>query len=75
MKIGDLVTIDNHCAPPELYGLGIITEITLSNGETGEPLRALVYWAGSCDWKGERVNPRTGNCAVKFLHKVKVNEF
>ena len=71
MKIGDLVTIDNHCAPPELYGLGIVTEI-ISRDETGSPLRAKVYWSGSKDWKGERVNPRTGNCAVRFLHKAEV---
>ena len=72
MQTGDLVTIDKHCAPPELYGLGIITEIILSNGETGEPLRAKIWWSGSCDWKGEKVHPRVGNCAVKFLHKVEI---
>ena len=70
MKVGDMVTIDKFCAPPELYGLGIITEITLSNGETGEPIRARVYWAGSRDWKGQTVNPRNGDCAVRYLHKV-----
>ena len=72
MKIGDLVSIDKHCAPPELYGLGIVTEITVVHNATGEPLRARIYWAGSKDWKGERLNPRTGQCAVRYLHKVEI---
>tara|TARA_Y100000310_G_scaffold41755_3_gene39065 strand:+ start:2033 stop:2251 length:219 start_codon:yes stop_codon:yes gene_type:complete len=69
MKVGDLVTMDPYCAPPELYGLGIITGITLKN-TMGEPMRARIYWSGSRDWKGEDASPRVGNCAVKYLHKV-----
>ena len=73
MKIGDLVSIDKHCAPPELYGLGIVTEIIQFHDVTDEPLRARVHWAGSKDWKGERANPRTGKCAVRYLHKVEMS--
>jgi hypothetical protein len=66
MKVGDLVTISPYCAPPALYGLGVITEITLKNGETGEPLRARVYWRGLDDGNGSF----GGTCAVKYLQKV-----
>jgi hypothetical protein len=58
VKVGDLVTIDKFCAPPGLYGLGIVIEITHQDGGTGEPLRARVHWQG-----------RTGSCAVRYLHK------
>ena len=71
MRVGDLVTIDKFCAPPELYGLGVVTGITLKNS-LGEPLRARVYWSGSHDWKGEKTSARVCNCAVKYLNKVEV---
>lgn len=71
MKVGDLVTMDNFCAPPELYGLGVVTEITLKNS-LGEPMRARVYWSGTRGGKREWAIPHTGNCAVRYLHKVEV---
>lgn len=66
MKVGDLVTIDKFCAPPELYGLGVITEITHKHGGTGEPLRARVYWHGS------DAGARVGCCAIRYLNKAEI---
>ncbi len=75
MKIGDLVTIAPHCAPPALYGLGVVIEITHKHGGTGEPLRARVYWHGpGAPMTGTRsgFGGRVGCCAVRYLHKAEV---
>jgi hypothetical protein len=71
VKVGDLVTMDKGCAPPELYGLGLITGITLSDGETGEPIRARIYWHGlrALAFAGPG---RTGCCAIRYLHKAEI---
>jgi len=74
MKVGDLVTIDPHCAPPNLYGLGVVIEITHKHGGTGEPLRARVYWHGSRARNIEMPSygGRVGCCAIRYLHKAEV---
>ena len=71
MKVGDLVTIDPFCAPPALYGLGVVIEITHKHGGTGEPLRARVYWhgAGAPDTETRSDGGRVGCCAVRYLNK------
>ena len=66
MKVGDLVTIDKFCAPPELYGLGVVSEIIQTHDVTGKPLRARVYWCG------HDLGPRYGKCAVRYLHKAEI---
>jgi hypothetical protein len=67
LKLGDLVTIDSIVAPPEIYGLGVITEFTLMNGCTGDPMRARVYWSGPA-----LSSASGGTCAIRYLHKVRV---
>ena len=73
MKVGDLVTIDKFCAPPDLYGLGVVIKITHKHGGTGEPLRARVYWhgAGAAHYVDETRadGGRIGSCAVRYLNK------
>jgi hypothetical protein len=74
MKIGDLVTISPHCAPPGLYGLGVVIEITHQHGGTGEPLRARVYWhgPGMPDIETRSDGGRVGCCAIRYLNKAEV---
>jgi len=70
MKVGDLVTIDPFCAPPALYGLGVVMEIT-HHGVAGNPLRARVYWhgAGAPNIETRSAGGRVGCCAVRYLNK------
>ena len=74
-SLGDLVTIDKCVAPPGLYGLGIIIEITHRHIRTEEPLRAKIYWQGKAasDDAAGYINPSTGRvgcCAGRYLNKV-----
>ena len=74
MRAGDLVTIDPFCAPPALYGLGVVIEITHKHGGTGEPLRARVYWhgQGAPDTPTHSFGGRVGSCATRYLNKAEV---
>jgi hypothetical protein len=64
MKIGDLVTIDKFCAPPGLYGLGIVIKI-FSSGN-----RAKVVW--NSQGLAKSAIYRIGSCAIRYLHKAEI---
>ncbi len=57
MKVGDLVTIRPAVAPPELYGVGLIVEVT------PQARRCLVKWSMMPDRE-----PRS--CAMPFLELI-----
>ena len=62
VKVGDLVTMSGHTAPPELYGVGLIIKREQLCSSNENAVRVEVRWTG-----GLGTEPRIGNCHPSCL--------
>ena len=65
IKVGDLVKMRAHTAPPELYGLGLVIKREQQCSFNENAVRVEVEWSG-----GMGSEPRVGNCHPSCLELV-----